>query len=277
MTAMIRPSLILQMNLDERLNSDDAVPEIKRSYSYVAPSVVAFHEPADEARVENVMRYMVKLHRPYWDKNDPAAEELWQGVMPKWLHNMFAKVSNTITASNKVHAKAGEPGTTYAWMEVEFGENALLAIKTTSDSAMPEEGVAFVERAREALVDGAFGGGVACVRIPSRESYEAQLAKAQEADAEAAAQAADAEATPDAPAGVEADEDGSVPVDAPAEADESASVASEGADEGAAEEAERFVEPVLPAFDVDYTIWGIEYADGSARAFDAAAGEFVRA
>ena len=41
MTATIRPSLILNMDVDERQFSDDVVAEIKRSYSYVAPSVVA--------------------------------------------------------------------------------------------------------------------------------------------------------------------------------------------------------------------------------------------
>ena len=31
----------------------------------------------------------------------------------------------------------------------------------------------------------------------------------------------------------------------------------------------------LPAFDVDYGTWGIEYADGTVREFDAAAGAFA--
>ena len=65
MTAFIRPSLILRMDLDERLFSDEQVADIKRSYSYVAPSLVQSHAPADEARVENVMRFLIKLHRPY--------------------------------------------------------------------------------------------------------------------------------------------------------------------------------------------------------------------
>ena len=41
MTATIRPSLILNMDVDARQYSDDLVAEVKRSYSYVAPSVVA--------------------------------------------------------------------------------------------------------------------------------------------------------------------------------------------------------------------------------------------
>ena len=35
-----------------------------------------------------------------------------------------------------------------------------------------------------------------------------------------------------------------------------------------------FAMPELPAFDVDYSTWGIEYADGSVREFSVAAGAF---
>ena len=68
MTAFIRPSLILRMDLDERLFNDECVSDIKRSYSYVAPSLVQAHKPVDGQRPENVMRFMIKLHRAYWDK-----------------------------------------------------------------------------------------------------------------------------------------------------------------------------------------------------------------
>ncbi|WP_456035449.1 hypothetical protein [Senegalimassilia anaerobia] len=148
MTAFIRPSLILRMDLDERLFNDDCVSEIKRSYSYVAPSLVQAHKPVGGQRPENVMRFMIKLHRAYWDKSDEAAQQLWEGVMPKWLHNMFSKVSNTITAANNVRAENGQPAFPYHWLELEFGDNALIAVKTGSDSSFPADGVDMVERAR---------------------------------------------------------------------------------------------------------------------------------
>lgn len=50
MTAFIRPSLILRMDLDERLFNDECVSDIKRSYSYVAPSLVQAHKPVDGQR-----------------------------------------------------------------------------------------------------------------------------------------------------------------------------------------------------------------------------------
>lgn len=299
MTAFIRPSLILRMDLDNRLYSDEAVSDIKRSYSYVAPSMVQSHEPADEARVENVLRFRIIMHRAYWDKNDAAAQELWAGVMPKWLHNMFNKVSNTITASNKVHNERGEVTSDYAWLELEFGENALIAIKTQSDSSFPASAEDMVEQVRDLYAAGTLGEGVACVRIPSRESYEAQLAAAEEAAAKKAAEAAtqakiEAEAKAaaagevyaaeqgEALAGLEAEaaqvaENDDLVVQTLAEVGEEAAEAD--AESGAAPDAdeateEKFVAPKLPAFDIDYSTWGIEYADGTVRAFDSATGAF---
>ena len=151
MTAFIRPSLILRMDLDERLFNDECVSDIKRSYSYVAPSLVQAHKPVDGQHPENVMRFMIKLHRAYWDKSDEAAQRLWEGVMPKWLHNMFSKVSNTITAANNVRAENGQPAFPYHWLELEFGDNALIAVKTGSDSSFPADRVDMVERVRDLM------------------------------------------------------------------------------------------------------------------------------
>ncbi len=283
MTAFIRPSLILRMDLDERLFSDEQVADIKRSYSYVAPSLVQSHAPADEARVENIMRFMIKLHRPYWDKSNADAEELWQGVMPKWLHNMFAKVSNTITAANNIHAENGEPAFPYHWLELEFSDNALMAVKTRSDSSFPAEGVDMVERVRDLMNEGALGEGIACVRIPSRASYEAQLAAAEAAQAQAEAEQAAAEAAEEQAAGAAEEQAAEVDEVAGQEAVAAADVVAEGeaaefAEAGEADAAEQpepaFAAPVLPAFDVDYGTWGVEYADGTVREFDAATGAF---
>ena len=269
MTAFIRPSLILRMDLDERLFNDECVSDIKRSYSYVAPSLVQAHKPVDGQRPENVMRFMIKLHRAYWDKSDEAAQQLWEGVMPKWLHNMFSKVSNTIAAANNVRAENGQTAFPYHWLELEFGDNALIAVKTGFDSSFPADGVDMVERGRDLMNAGALGQDIACVRIPSRASYEAQLAAAEQAQAEAAAVAERGESADRAdkqaePAGVTTEQ-----------AVDVADAAAEAQAEPAEAQAEpAFAMPELPAFDVDYGTWGIEHADGTVREFDAAAGAF---
>ena len=279
MTAFIRPSLILRMDLDERLFNDECVSDIKRSYSYVSPSLVQAHKPVDGQRPENVMRFMIKLHRAYWDKSDEAAQQLWEGVMPKWLHNMFTKVSNTIIAANNVRAENGQPAFPYHWLELEIGDNALVAVKTGSDSSFPADGVDMVERVRDLMNAGALGQDIACVRIPSRASYEAQLAAAEQAQAEAAAAAEQGETAgqrDEQAVGVAAADRVAAAAEgeAVAVADQVADAAGADADSASAAEP-AFAMPELPAFNVDYGTWGIEYADGTVREFDAVAGAFA--
>lgn len=77
MAATIRPSLILNMDVDERQYSDDLVAEIKHSYSYVAPSVVAPVAASDGEPIEHTIRLVVRMHHPYWDANDEASQGQW--------------------------------------------------------------------------------------------------------------------------------------------------------------------------------------------------------
>lgn len=182
MTATIRPSLILNMDVDERQYSDDLIAEVKRSYSYVAPSVVAPVTSADaEAPVENTIRLVVRMHRPYWDANDTVACEQWDAVMPKWLKNMFYKVSSTVTACNDVRRKAGQEPLPYAWMEVEFGDNLTVAQATEAGSAFPSDALSVVEKARDLACAGVLGEGAVRLSVPSCASWEAQRAAALEA------------------------------------------------------------------------------------------------
>ena len=126
-----------------------------------------------------------------------------------------------------------------------------------------------VERVRDLMNAGALGQDIACVRIPSRASYEAQLAAAERAQAEAAAVAAEQCES----AGQASDQ--AEPASATAEqAADAADAAAEAQAEVADAAEPAFAIPDLPAFDVDYGTWGIEYADGSVREFDAAAGAF---
>ena len=265
---MIRPTLILQMNLDESVYSDDVVAEIKRSYSYVAPAVVQSHETGDAAP-ENVMRFLVKIHRPYWRSSEEGADELWNEVMRKWLKNMVYKVSSTMVAYNRQRRLRFESQLVFDWLEVEFSD-VTLSMRLNADCSLEEHGaVELAERVRALVNDGVLEGEIACVRVPSRASYEAQLAAVEAARAEEAAAEAAAEA--------EADEE-------PAEAAEAVEAveAAEGAEEAPAEEAAAEAEEAEPQpepepvnFDIDTTVWGIEYADGTVREFDSSKDEFV--
>lgn len=281
MTATIRPSLILNMDVDARQYSDDLVAEVKRSYSYVVPSVVAPITAADaKAPIENTLRLVVRLHRPYWDANDAAAREQWDAVMPQWLKNMFYKVSSTVGAFNDVRRKAGEGPVPYAWMEVEFGDNLTVAQATEADSAFPADALNVVERARDLACAGVLGEGAVRLSVPSRASWEAQRAAALEVARleEAVESAAQEQAAPgaDGQAAEEAAEAAAF-VDGAA-ADARAGVDAEATDEEASGNPAADEAPALrfaPAFEVDRTLWGVEYADGTVRTFDSAQGAFV--
>lgn len=295
----VRPSLILHADIDEREYNDDLVASLKRSYAYVSPMVVASHEPAADD-VENVLRYDIRMYRAYWDESDPEAAAQWDEVMPKWLHNMFYKVSSTITASNKMSSTHRTKPLYFAWTELQFGDNVTFAFKTKEDCSLDDTYLEFVQQGRRLMNDGTFGSDVAAIRIPSRASYEQQkLAIIEEqrrkAEEEAAAAAAqDEEHASEIPVDADQDavsttNDGESPTGenalttsaSAAVAGKSAQQGDEGdaADAGEAIEAseEEQAEPELPHvnFDPDTTIWGIEYADGSVREYDSSAGAFV--
>ena len=284
MPSYVRPSLILNVDIDERDFSDEAVADIKRSYSYVAPSQVkAAPAPADTEDVvwpvANKMTLTVRMHRPYWEKDDPEAQELWEAVMPKWLHNMFFKVSNTITASNKIRREKGRPTLDFPWTGINFVNKMAVTVKAPDDSSIPDSTIDLIEDLREIAVTGAFGEGAVAVCIPSRESYDAQYAAAYaeakakaEAEAAAAAEAAEAEKAAEAVALAEGLEEEAAAGDAAEELVAQVEGEEAAADESLAEE-ERMA--IVPEFDVDYTLWSVTYADGTVKTYDSAKAEFV--
>lgn len=285
MTATIRPSLILNMDVDERQFSDDVVAEVKRSYSYVAPSVVAPRAAEEGAPIENVIRLAVRMHRPYWDANNAASQEQWEAVMPKWLANMFYKTSSTVTACNDVRRKAGKGPLPYAWMEVEFGDNLTVAQATAAGSAFPEDALEVVERVRDRCADGTFGEGAVRVSVPARSMWEEARAQAMEA-AGVGGGAVSAEAVDEATEEtVGAEEAFAVAQEAAAGEDAAttgataaavAAAAPDTADAGAGVEVDSAgALAFAPDFAVDRTLWGITYADGTEHLFDSSADTFV--
>lgn len=281
MAAMVRPSLILKMDFDERAYNDEVKSEIKRSYSYVAPSLVETHEACD-GRPENVMRFTIKVHRPYWDINDEASQELWEGSMVKWLHNMLSKVSNTMIAANTQHKNRGERTVDYVWLDLEFGNNLTIRVKLNADSSIPENTYDIVAAVREAACAGVLGDNLAVVSVPSYESWSAQLAAveaelAAQAEAEAAAAAEAAAQEAEVSGGdQEAETDETVEVVEDAEAVDDVESADDELEDEETDETEELPEfPPFPDFEVDYRIWGVEDADGVIREFDSVEGSFV--
>ena len=97
---LIHPSLIEKVNLDSREHNADVAADIKRSFAYVGPITVVSHEPcAPEAPVNNEMRLICRMSRPYWT-SEGEGDQMWD-AMRTWLEAKAYKVASTIANFNK--------------------------------------------------------------------------------------------------------------------------------------------------------------------------------
>lgn len=276
-----KPSLVLQVKLSPEEHSEAAAAEIKRSYMYLAQSIVT--ELDEDERAEgNLMRLNVRLMKPFWDPSDPEAETLWQTSFMPWLANAARNMSTAMHNYNTVLHPLGAGNVTYQWADFDFAPHAVLRLKVDDENRIPSAAPAFCDKVRALAAEGAFGENVARIRIPSRASIAAQKAAFEEEQARYCAalaaqnEAAENESVDVTLAGVD-DVSGEpvseasevVEIVEATEAAEAAQVA-EAADAVESAEAAEDVEGALtePVFNLDYSIWGIEYADGTVVEFD---------
>lgn len=301
----IRPSLVLQAMLVPEEYSEDTAKEIKRSYMYIAQSIVK-ELPADQAKEGNIMQFRIRLMKPYWNEADPAAAELWDAVMPHWLRNQVVNMSTAMHNYNTVTHPGQAKNVQYAWADFEFNDNATIRVKMTDDNTLGADIPALAAQVRHLMAAGAFGEDKpALIRVPSlasytaqREAWEAQVAEAKRindeadrAEAEAAeeAKAQEQAAEAGAAAGAEADAKGAAAqadgteaaagsaagavVEERPQSEEAApegAAAAEAADDAANATQPREIRRVeVPAFELDYRVWGLEYPDGRVAEFQA--------
>lgn len=282
-----KPSLVLQVKLSPEEYSEAAAAEIKRSYMYLAQSLVA--ELDEDERAEgNLMRLNVRLMKPFWDPSDLEAETLWQASFMPWLANAARNMSTAMHNYNTVLHPLGAGNVTYQWADFDFAPHAVLRLKVDDENRIPSEAPAFCDKVRTLAAEGAFGENVARIRIPSRASIAAQKAAFEEEQARyraaLAAQGGTAEGENVDAALTGADD---VSVEPANEADEIAEIvesteaaeavqvaeaadAVESAETAESDAATEASEDALaePVFNLDYSIWGIEYADGTVVEFD---------
>lgn len=281
-----KPSLVLQVRLRPEEYSDTAAAEIKRSYMYLAQSVVSELDEGERAE-GNLMRLNVRLMKPFWDASDPAAEQLWRASFMPWLVNATRNMSTAMHNYNTVLHPLGADNVTYQWADFDFAPHAVLRLKVDDENRIPSEAPALCDKVRTLAAEGVFDENVARIRIPSRASlaaqkvafeeeqarYRAALAaqnEAAEAAEEILADGAEADAQAEAAGSVEepeavqasatAEDASTAEADTTAAADATAAAAetSEAAGDALAE----------PVFNLDYSIWGIEYVDGTVVEFD---------
>ena len=278
--AFIRPSLVLEARLKPQDYTPETEREIKRSYSFIASAIVRVLDET-EAADGNVMRFHIRMMKPYWDTSDAAACELWDAVMPRWLGNHALNVTTALNRYNTVGHPAGAGNVDYEWADFEFNTFGTMRVKLNDDNTLSADVPALAEKQRRLSNAKAFGEEQpVLVRMPTKASIAAQIAayeelKRQAAEARAAAAAA-AEAAAAEPEPAPSEEpaepaldaavsasDGTVVIDAEAVAAPLPPLEEE-------EPAPAVQVPAVPPFALDFSVWGLEYADGRVVEFDSA-------
>ena len=185
---LIHPSLIEKVSLDSREHNTDVAADIKRSFAYVGPITVVSHEPAaPEAPVNNEMRLICRMSRPYWT-SEGEGDQMWD-AMRTWLEAKAYKVASTIANFNKSRSEAGHQTVSYDRVELDMKPYAF-GIACAQADELPDV-VAVASRVRELLAQGVLPADMAGIEAPAAVSLAEQVEKAR-VQAEAAAAAAEA-------------------------------------------------------------------------------------
>ncbi|WP_165046098.1 hypothetical protein [Adlercreutzia sp. ZJ138] len=171
---MIRPTLHLLMDLDERIYTDELAADIKRSYMHIAPTSVITHTSNDD-NVWNFIRLKALASTPYWDKLDECQDQTWRDSMPRWMRNSFYKTSSAMLAFNNVNERHLD-SLAFSWMEVEFNEAMTIVIRLDHTSKIPVCADQIIEQVRNACADKLLGKNPVRVWAPSPNSYIEQAA-----------------------------------------------------------------------------------------------------
>jgi len=188
---LIHPSLIEKVSLDSREHNADVAADIKRSFAYVGPITVVSHEPAaPEAPVNNEMRLICRMSRPYWT-SEGEGDQMWD-AMHTWLEAKAYKVASTIANFNKSRSEAGHQTVSYDRVELDMKPYAF-GIACAQGDELPDV-VAVASRVRELLAQGVLPADMAGIEAPAAASLAEQVEKARvQAEAAAAAEAAEGE------------------------------------------------------------------------------------
>ena len=281
---LLRPSMTLVLDLDERLAQKDTILELKRCYAYVGVPVIRNHAPeADDAPLRNTARMIVGMGtKRYLLSTDEGADELWEDVFSRWIGNMLHKVGTTMRAFNVRQRKINLPEVVFDRIDIELqGGSFTVALHTNPQSYIDFEMHEHVDLARKLLNDGTLGAAVR-VEIPSDESYAEQLDSEfeqwslehpeQEEEQGKAAQAEEVEEEPEQ----ELTREEWLELDKQAKSYENTAVPPTDSNElPPIKREEKPAEPEPFEFAVDYRIWSVFDAEGTKRSFDSANLSFI--
>lgn len=306
--ALLRPSLTLVLDLDERVAAEQTILEINRSYAHIGTPVIRTHacesagnaeesaaegayadatESAKDAPVRNTARLIVNMGTySYLNSADEGADERWETIVGPWIGNMLRKIGNNMKVFNDRQRKIGYPEVHFDTLDIELGAGAFtVAVRPQGAGAVDEAVAALVGTARALRNNGTFADAVR-VELPCAESWNAQRDAAWEAwVAEHPEVLEEPEPDEDAPAGDVADETAKAAPEKTREellAEDIAAKSYENTavpptDSEALPRPQREEEEEEEPFDfpVDYTLWAVIGADGATRIYDSAAAAFV--
>ena len=173
---LIHPSLIEKVSLDSREHNADVAADIKRSFAYVGPITVVSHEPAaPEAPVNNEMRLICRMSRPYWT-SEGEGDQMWD-AMRTWLEAKAYKVASTIANFNTSRSEAGHQTVSYDRVELDMKPYAF-GIACAQGDELPDV-VAVASRVRELLAQGVLPADMAGIEAPAAVSLAEQFEKAR--------------------------------------------------------------------------------------------------
>lgn len=173
---LIHPSLIEKVSLDSREHNADVAADIKRSFAYVGPITVVSHEPcAPEAPVNNEMRLICRMSRPYWT-SEGEGDQMWD-AMRTWLEAKAYKVASTIANFNTSRSEAGHQTVSYDRVELDMKPYAF-GIACAQGDELPDV-VAVASRVRELLAQGVLPADMAGIEAPAAASLAEQVEKAR--------------------------------------------------------------------------------------------------
>ncbi len=299
--ALIRPSLTLVLDLDERVAGKETILEINRSYAHIGTPIIRTHKPAGaDAALANTARMIINMGTyRYVRADDEGADERWRDIVDPWIGNMLHKVGNNMKVFNVRQRKIGLPEVVFSRLDIELEGGAFtVRLHPDPESALTLELHRVVDQARTLLNDGTLAGAVS-VAAPSDASWEAQNAAAWEQWISGHPQTASEDAGTEAEATAEAEADRAAETeklafatiedalragmtreewlryDVEAKSYENTAVAPTDSDAVAPMRQEEDAEEDPFTFTVDYTLWSVAFADGTVRTFDASAQTFV--
>ena len=273
--ALLRPSLTLVLDLDERVAAEQTILEINRSYAHIGTPVIRTHacESAEDTPVRKTARLIVIMGTYYYlNSADEGADERWETIVGPWIGNMLRKI--------------GYPEVHFDTLDIELGAGAFTVAVRPQGAGDVDEAVAeLVTAARDLRNNGTFAEAVR-VELPCAESWNAQRDAAWEAwVAEHPEVLEEPDTDEDASAGDVADEAAEpapektreelLAEDVIAKSYENTAVPP--TDSEALPRPQREEEEEGESFDfpVDYTLWAVIGADGATRTYDSVAAAFV--